>query len=602
MSSTNLHLQVLVTHGSAWDKNAANEFRRGVSSVVKRVADRIQAEQPHVRLEPRFVTANQRLELRQGEVMCAAIIEVSQGDGQLALLAGRLLGADVPCVVVCRSDLRETARSLGFSSAELLAYTSIAELLSEESVLHEELLRAASLARVQEELIYQFWFPRETSTVWVVCPKIHDPGEFADRSSPDYTYLDNLGDTDALLEVMVFLSQYYPNATISRFSAGDLPEGHTSGNLVVIGGPGSACGISNDISKEMMRAVGARVSYSADCEEMIVNRGEILRLQAEYSEREGRTELRRDQGYFARFRNPLNDNATVVLINGIHTRGVLGAARAFGERREALRNFHAVLASAVDPAQFEAYFGVQVLNGQVSVPMISCDNVLALGETQRPASVETAPPGRSGASGRASVRVLFIAGDRGGSQVGQIQIPKEYHEIQGALRACEHRDYIALTSPILGATRARLAEAYRERPTVIHFAGHGDNRSLSIVEDRDLVVTETPVTGEELRALLQTLRDRARLCVLNACESEALARQIVEAEAVDSAIAWPSKVSDPAAIAFSKALYGALGDGLNIVESVRVATQACGPTYSPVFVARKDAGEHPLVTVEGGGG
>ena len=72
--------------------------------------------------------------------------------------------------------------------------------------------------RIHEELVYQFWFSRETSTIWVVCPQIHEPSEFADRSSPDHTYLDNLGDTDALLEVMVFLSQYYPNATIECFS------------------------------------------------------------------------------------------------------------------------------------------------------------------------------------------------------------------------------------------------------------------------------------------------------------------------------------------------------------------------------------------------
>src|SRR5437867_6410733 len=83
-----------------------------------------------------------------------------------------------------------------------------------------------------------------------------------------------------------------------------------------------------------------------------------------------------------------------------------------------------------------------------------------------------------------SATVLFIAGDRGGSQVNQLQIPTEYHEIQTALRGSEYRGVIALANPILGATRERLAEAYRERPTIVHFAGHGNDRSLSGVSLR----------------------------------------------------------------------------------------------------------------------
>ena len=56
-----------------------------------------------------------------------------------------------------------------------------------------------------------------------MCPQDHTPSEYADRSSLDYTYLDNLGDQDALLELMVFLSRHYPNATIRHFNSGDLP-------------------------------------------------------------------------------------------------------------------------------------------------------------------------------------------------------------------------------------------------------------------------------------------------------------------------------------------------------------------------------------------
>src|SRR5205823_2664809 len=142
---------------------------------------------------------------------------------RLALFIGRLQGGRVPYIVLCRAGSEEAVRRIGLSSSEIVAYGSIDELVRTDSLLQRELLRAVPQARVHEELIYQFWFPRETSTIWVVCPQIHQPGEYADRSSPDYTYLDNLGDTDALLDVMVFLSQYYPKATIERFSSSDLP-------------------------------------------------------------------------------------------------------------------------------------------------------------------------------------------------------------------------------------------------------------------------------------------------------------------------------------------------------------------------------------------
>jgi hypothetical protein len=112
---------------------------------------------------------------------------------------------------------------------------------------------------------------------------------------------------------MVFLSQYYPNATIERFSAQDLPDGHTCSNLVVIGGPGSN-ELSNSVCREMMDAIQSRVSYSEDCERMtVVADGQRPNeLQAQYRTNGGSATastqqgLRKDWGYFARFTNPLN--------------------------------------------------------------------------------------------------------------------------------------------------------------------------------------------------------------------------------------------------------------------------------------------------------
>jgi hypothetical protein len=597
-----LQLDIIIAYGGAWAAERLEAFRAAISTVIGSVEETIRAEHPRVRLRMRFVTFDQASALEDIGTTCpVAILETSECDERLPLLIGRLQGARVPYFVLCQGGPVDAIRRMGLSAPEVLVYRSIDQL---GDVLQQELFRAVPAARIQEELIYQFWFPRETGTIWVVCPQIRDPGEYADRSSPDYTYLDNLGDTDALLDVMVFLSQYYPKATIEHFSSTDLPEGHTSSNLVVIGGPGSP-EINNEICGEMMREMNAHVTYSPDCEQMIVaaSNGEVTgHFQAEYGNRrksaEAQTELRRDHGYFARFPNPLNENAAVVLINGIHTAGVVGGARVFSERREALRNFDAVLASDSPHKSFECHFEVLVLNGNVKVPVVDPRNIHPLGRTQTAATARVHAGGQ-GVHTRESVTVLFIAGDRGGTQVNQLQIPKEYRAIREALHASKHRDVIGLSNPILAATREQLAEAYRERPDIVHFAGHGNNRSLSIIEDRDVIAKEIPLDSKGLCELLQTMEPPVRLCVLNACGSKAVAEEIVQAGAVACAIGWSAKVTDSVAIAFSGALYGALGDGRSIADAVSVAKVASGTGDQPELVV--GSGSENIVFVLGEG-
>lgn len=612
LSPSKVLLDVVATYGTAWSSDRVDHFCRGVSAIIKRVERSIQTQHPGVRMRLSCVSSEQALALApHGMTYAVGVLDVSDFDMKLARFAGRLQGTDVPHIIVCRADAVEAARCVGLGGPNLVPYETMEQLFLSDSTLQQELLRAVPNARIHEELIYQFWFPRETSTIWVVCPQIHQPGEFADRSNPDYTYLDNLGDTDALLEVMVFLSQYYPSATIERFGSEDLPEGHTSSNLVVIGGPGSA-EISNVVCREMMSAMSSHVEYSSDCEEMKVTRavGDAVELRADYgsngesSDRQSPRGLRTDWGYYARFENPLNENATVVVINGIHTAGVLGAARAFGGRREALRNFHAAQASDIETTSFECYFEVKVLNGQIGVPVVNASNILTLGRAQQtptgafPVAVSPTPAGER----RASMRILFIAGDRGGSQVNQLQIPREYHAIQDSLHACKHRDVIALANPIMGATRERLALAYRERPTVVHFAGHGDDRSLSIIEDQKVLVSQTPLDASHFCDMLRTMQERVRLCVLNVCASATLAQQLVDRGAVDFAVGWPSKVSDSVAIAFSSALYAALGDGRRITDAVSIARVASGRGDEPLLITASHSDTDALIVEEDGKG
>jgi hypothetical protein len=601
-TSVNWGLRILAAYPRGWDGRAVQDFRDGLTSLLSDVERHVRADQPSLRLEPVFLAPGRR-ETSHAAVAASvafAIIDVTDEDEDIAFLVGLVQGARIPHVLVHRG----TSAELCTLDADGIHYRSYNDLFVANQLLRGHILQAITQDRILEELIYEVWFPRDTSTIWIVCPQIHEPGEFANRSNPDYTYLDNLGDTDALLEVMVFLSRYYPKATIEKFTSEDLPRGHANNNLVVIGGPGSPDSISNEVCQEMMTSVSSHVAYSEDCEKMLVNSGSHhvtefqahLRTDRSDSHQPDRFNKARDYGYFARFPNPLNESATVVLVNGIHTAGVLGAAKAFSDRRESLPNHHLLFNSQVNPQSFECHFEVEVVHGNVKSPAVRPDNVYSLGlitTVSINAMSDERPPHISDTR-RDSIAILFIAGDRGGAQRNQIQIPRELDSIQTALRGCKHRDAISLATPILGATFQKLVEAYRQGPAILHFVGHGDDRSLSFIADQGLIVSETPLLAERLSAILREFPQRIRLCVLNTCDSDAIAKYLSENHAVESAIGWPAKLADADAISFSGALYGCLGDGLTLSKSVALATQALASNNTPTLYTDDGIDRHVI--------
>lgn len=582
--TSSLGLNVLAAHSQHRNAAFARDFREGMQRLVAEAERRLRREHPSMplRLHPQSgAVALSALNLER----CAfAVIDISEFDEEIASLVGVVRGARIPCAIVHAEGQQELAAQLKWAGGTAIAYRELTTLLQGDGELFTEVSQALVQAPVLHQLVHALWMPPDTKTIWVVCPQIKSPGEFANRASLDYTYLDNLGDTDALLEVMGFLSRFYPSATIEKFSADDLPRGHVNSNLVVIGGPGTEDGISNRVCREMMLMVGACVSYSADCDRMVINLpgGPPQQLTAETQAgatppaSESQFSLRRDYGYFARFPNPLNADAAVVLINGIHTAGVLGAARAFGDRREAVRNFHQAFQQQSGSLAFESYFEVEVLYGDVKVPTLSSANIRPLGQSvPAPATTDVSSQRRDETSDVKSIPILFVAGDRGGSQRNQIQVPREFEAIQNALRACQHRDAMSLATPILAATHEKIAEAYRQRPTILHFAGHGDQRTLSVIQDQGALVTEIPLEAASLVKILANFPERIRLCVLNACDSGPIAQRLVQDGAVDAAVGWPSRVADSAAITFSSTLYGCLGDGIPLANAVRLAAEAC---------------------------
>lgn len=593
-----MRLSVVAVHGAGLDTTASESFRKGMIKVGARVQELLQESHPSIGLDIQVWSPEHAASAGDWHAGCVvAVVDATGQDERTAWQLGKLVGARMPVIMIGNAASIASAPPLG--SGDPIVYESMDALFERRSELESALLREIPTSRIQEELVYRFWFPRGTSTVWVVCPRDHNPTEYADRANPNYTYLDTLGDQDALLELMVFLSRHYPSAMIRHVDSEGLPEVNTGDNLVVLGGPGSDADISNRMCREMMSAVGTAVSYADDCQSMVVSTGDgSVELSAMFEK--GR--IRKDVGYFARFPNPANQACAVVLVNGIHTTGVLGAARAFGERREALRNFGAVLGSGVNAEAFETYFDVDVLNGAVRVPNIEGANVLPLATAGQRGGLKPVWTKRAAADIHAehAVKLLFITGDRGGSQVQQIQSPKEFHGIQDALRRGRTRNGISLAEPILAATPERLANAYLQRAQIIHFVGHGNDRSLSIISDLGLIARETPLDASRLVTFLKTMQDPVLLCVLNTCESADLAKGVVEAGGALYCVGWPSKVNDSEAVAFSEAFYGALADGRSMTDAMSVAAVAIHAREDPVLYMKDGADGGPLITPEEG--
>lgn len=168
--------------------------------------------------------------------------------------------------------------------------------------------------------------PHPYSTIVVVGPDTRRVALLPTDNSPDYAYLEFFGDKDTILEASVLLARTHSHATIARYPASWLPATLRTMPLVVVGGPTDDEGVGgNRVARQVMDHMQVPVSYHDDCEG-IDYAGSTYRTQFDPS---GRLTL--DWGVVVRLRNPWNAHARVLLIQGIHTHGVLGAFRAISD-------------------------------------------------------------------------------------------------------------------------------------------------------------------------------------------------------------------------------------------------------------------------------
>lgn len=189
---------------------------------------------------------------------------------------------------------------------------------------------------------------------------------------------------------------------------------------------------------------------------------------------------------------------------------------------------------------------------------------------QPPANTE--PAGGPQATLAGQIVIQFIAGDRGGGPRAQLHIPREERKIKEAVALGTYHDSFAFAPSEFAASIDDVIACHQRRPAIVHFVGHGEERQMVLVRDRDPLVEMMRLHQDQAEVLFRNFPNRVRLVVFNTCHSIDLARRLVEKDVVDMAIGIEGKIPDDHAVRFAATFYRQLADG----RSVQVAFELAG--------------------------
>jgi hypothetical protein len=189
------------------------------------------------------------------------------------------------------------------------------------------------------------------------------------------------------------------------------------------------------------------------------------------------------------------------------------------------------------------------------------------------------------------VVIQFVAGDRGGGPRAQLQIPREEKKIRESVALGSCRDAFRFAPSVFAASIDEVIACHQNRPAVVHFVGHGEERRMVLVRDRDPLVDIMQLHPDQAEVLFRNFPDRVRLVVFSTCHSIDLARHLVRKGVVDMAIGIEGKIPDDHAVRFAATFYRQLADG----RSVQTAFELAG-----LHVSDLDASARPQLLPSAG--
>lgn len=358
-------------------------FRDAILTLFDRVSQSVSSDGDSVKLEARFVATDYERSLptqlrRYIADSDFVIADITASSPNVLYEIGYASALNIPLLIIANQsrglppcDIRDMLVGFYESPSDLperLA-SSIARILTQglHPSPHSKQSIAASVRRI--------WFSDDAREIHIICAPEPERSRFASRAEPNYLFLDNLEDRDALLEVSMFLSRQYPQACILKHSSDTVGPDVLSENVVILGGPGEGDGSGNQIARELMNSLGSHIRYSHGLTAMEFGEP-MITLEAELR---ADGSVARDWGMLLAAPNPSNPFRRIVLCNGIYTFGTMAAVGVLSDTPGALAN-HILLKDhfALDDHQsllaFEIACSVSVVaGGRISFPRLRPD-------------------------------------------------------------------------------------------------------------------------------------------------------------------------------------------------------------------------------------
>jgi hypothetical protein len=357
------------------------KFRTNIKLLVSNAENIVRREYQDFEIETTFVFNDLFHALpKQIEAKIRAshlgIVDITESKPNIFFEYGLMYGLEIPALLIkAKTSMEAFPIPADIKDRLPIVYENFDSLINDcvnnLADAFKQIIDNDSLANVHLDKI---WFPNDVRTIHIVTSTESEKRiQFAAPESDNYMLLESLGDKDSLLAIVTFLNRRYRRVNTPMYAADTFSS--MEDDIVVIGGPGDDDGDGNKVCKIFTEKMDVKITYSEDCEKMLYKGHEYT------ASKEGEKTIK-DYGYFARFPNPLNPRTSVVLVHGIHTFGVLGAAKAFSDHPKAQGNIRKVMKKLniddIKKASFECYFPVDVLQQTVVVPEIDEDNILPL--------------------------------------------------------------------------------------------------------------------------------------------------------------------------------------------------------------------------------
>lgn len=150
---------------------------------------------------------------------------------------------------------------------------------------------------------------------------------------------------------------------------------------------------------------------------------------------------------------------------------------------------------------------------------------------------------------------------------GRLRIDQECRDLKEKLNLVKNPVHELDMDVNLAVRTDQIQDAIlNERPDILHFSGHGGGGKLCF-ENASGETAE--VSGKALAELIELSKDSLKCVVLNACYSKEIGDLIKPH--VECVIGCDGTIDDDAAVAFARAFYRALANGISFTNAFRLA-------------------------------